>query len=140
MLDRQQREDDADQRHRRADREVEIARDDQHHGADRGEADDRSLQRQQDKVALGEERAVGGEIEEQPDRDEHKKQHRIAERRNTRDAPEQTLAGARSERDHTLACRFRARAQPSVAIRIKISFRQFGADKLADAVGRGSSR
>ena len=88
VLDREQREDDADQRHRRADREVEIARDDQHHRADRGEADDRGLQRQQDEIALREEGAVGGEVEEQPDGGEHHEQHRVAQRRAAQAADE----------------------------------------------------
>ena len=68
VLDGEQSQDDADQRHRRADGQIEIAGDDQHHRADRGQADDRGLQREQDEIALGEEGAVGGEVEEQPRR------------------------------------------------------------------------
>ena len=80
-LDRQHREDDANQRHGRADREIEVARDDQHHRADRGERDDRRLQRQEDQVALREEGALGREIEEQPDHREDQQQRRVAQRR-----------------------------------------------------------
>ena len=75
MLYRQQRKNDADEGNGGADGEVEIARDNEHHGTDCSEADDRSLERQKNKVALGEKRTVGGEIKEQPDRDEHKKKH-----------------------------------------------------------------
>ena len=79
-LHRQHRHDHADQRHCRADRQVEVARDDQHHRADRGQRDDGRLQRKQDQVALRQERAVGGEIEEDPDHSEHQQQRRIAQR------------------------------------------------------------
>ena len=98
VLDGEQREDDADQRHGRADREVEIARDDQHHRADRGQADDRGLQRQQDEIALGEERAVGGEIEEQPDRGEDEEQHRVAQRRDCASRREPAVGAPRWRR------------------------------------------
>ena len=115
MLHGQQRQDDADEGDRRADGEIEVARDDQHHGADRGEADDRGLEREKDEIALGEEGAVGGEIEEQPDRGEDKEQHRVAERRNPRQPDEQTpslATSAKPEPAHPNASRSAIRRHP----------------------------
>ena len=62
-LDGQRGEHDADQGHRRADREVEVAGHDQHHGADRREPDDRRLQGEQAEVALRQEQPVGEHLE-----------------------------------------------------------------------------
>ena len=80
VLHGQYGQDHADQRHRRADREVEVAADDQHHRADRREADDRGLQGQQDQVALGQERTVGLQVEEHPDDREHEQQRQVPRR------------------------------------------------------------
>ena len=93
MLHRQQREDHADERDGRADRQIEIAGDDQHHRADRGQTDDRCLQREQDEIALREKRAVGREVEEQPDAAKDEEQHRIAESRDSRQPEQEQRSG-----------------------------------------------
>ena len=62
-LDRERGEHDADEGDRRPDGQVEVAGHDQHHGADRGQPDDRRLQGEQSEVALRQEQPVGEHLE-----------------------------------------------------------------------------
>lgn len=95
MLDREQGQYDADQRHGRSDRQVEVTRDDQHDGADGRQADNGGLQSKQHQVSRSEEYPVGGEVEEQPNQCQDHEQHGIAQRRHTHGTTEharQTVA------------------------------------------------
>src|SRR5205807_1403862 len=56
-----------------------VPRDDQHDGADGGQAHDRGLQREQHEVALREERPLRRDLEDDPDRRYDEKERRVAE-------------------------------------------------------------